>query len=277
MKIVHMIDDYRLLCREAQQVGNFEAYKAYTEKYPYFFPGVFRDLYRQPLEFWQEMIQQIDFTALLQAAEENYASDMVNYTIACVQRFMDKMKVDFDFTLLLGVELGNIGGCASPADWDEPCLFIGMDRPLEKEQIDLLVTHELCHLMRSHFIRDLEPETVFSRTIEEGLASYASLWEHDLDWNLMNVAKTLAVSEVQADNLLEATDTLLEKLALDGDQPLSFETMKAYFTADSGEAEYPVIGYYVGLHLAHESVEKGVPFEKMVTMPRQELIRLWFR
>ena len=276
MKIVHMIDDYRLLCQEAQRLGNFEAYKAYTEKYPYFFPGVFRDLYRQPIEFWEEMIEQIDFSALLQVAEENYASEMVNYTLERVQRFMDKMKVDFDFTMLLGLELSNIGGCASPSDWDEPCLYIGIDRPLEKEQIDLLVTHELCHLMRSHLIRNLEPETVFSRTIEEGLASYASLWAHDLDWNLMNVAKTLAVSEAQADNLLKATDALLEKLALDGDQPLSFETMQAYFIADSGEAEYPVIGYYLGLCLTRRSIEKGVSFEKLVMMPTDEIVNMWF-
>ena len=49
MKIVHMIDDYRILCEETERVGRYEAYKAYTSKYPYFFEGVFRYLYCQPM------------------------------------------------------------------------------------------------------------------------------------------------------------------------------------------------------------------------------------
>lgn len=37
MKIVHMIEDYGILCNEAKNVGKFEAYENYTKKYPAFF------------------------------------------------------------------------------------------------------------------------------------------------------------------------------------------------------------------------------------------------
>ncbi len=37
MKIIHMIDNYIILCIEAKKTGKYEAYKAYTQKYPYFF------------------------------------------------------------------------------------------------------------------------------------------------------------------------------------------------------------------------------------------------
>ena len=29
MKTIHMIDDYKILCKEAESIGKFEAYKAY--------------------------------------------------------------------------------------------------------------------------------------------------------------------------------------------------------------------------------------------------------
>ena len=50
MKILHMIDNYRILCKEAEETEKFEAYKAYTQKYRAFFQGVFRYLYCQPIE-----------------------------------------------------------------------------------------------------------------------------------------------------------------------------------------------------------------------------------
>ena len=276
MKIVHMIDDYKCLCREAEQVGQYAAYKAYTEKYPYFFSGVFRYLYRQPIEYWQEMIEQVDFRELLQVAEENYASGMVDYSISCVRKFMERMGADIDFTLLLGMELSNIGGCATPADWEVPCLYIGIDKPLEKEFIDLLIPHEMCHLMRAQMFQRMDTETVFGRLIEEGIASYASMWAYDLPWNLQNVARNLCVSETQVDHMMKATDTLLQKLASEGNQPVTYELMCEYFTTQDIDQEYPVKGYYLGLYLAHRSVENGVPFEKLISMSAEEIQTLWF-
>lgn len=277
MKTIHMIDDYKILCKEAESIGKFEAYKAYTQKYPYFFQGVFQYLYCQPLENLKPMIEQVDFQALLQVAEENYRLGMVDYTVDSINKFVESMNADFEFTFLLGLEMSNIGGCATPSDTGNPHLYIGIDKTLTKEWIDMFVPHEMFHMVRHHMTQDSNSETVFSRTIEEGLASYASLWAHDMEWNVSNVAKILGVSENQADKLINATDELLEKLIFDGEKPISSETMKDYFTAQSMDAEFPVIGYYIGLYLTYLSVNNGVNFEQFVSMPRNEIIDMWFK
>ena len=97
-----------------------------------------------------------------------------------------------------------------------------------------------------------------------------------MEWNIMNVAKTLSVSELQADHLMQHTDALLEKLVLDGDEPISSKIMKKYFTVQSFDAEFPVIGYYLGLYLTHLSVKNGMEFEKFISMSRDEIVDMWF-
>lgn len=275
MKTIHMIDNYKILCDEAERIGKFDAYKAYTQNYPYFFPGVFRYLYCQPIENLRNMIERVDFSKLLQVAENNYESGMVDYSFACINKFIKSMHVDFEFTFLLGLELSNIGGCATPSRMGEPHLYIGIDRPLDKEWIDLFVPHEVFHMLRAHMTQESAPETVFSRTIEEGLASYASLWAHNMEWTITNVAKTLNVSEKQAGNLIKNTDALLKKIIIDGDKPISFEVMKEYFVTQSSDVEHPVAGYYIGLYLTHLSVKRGVEFERFVSMPINEIINMW--
>lgn len=276
MKIVHMIEDYEILCHEAESIGKFEAYKRYTEKYPFFFHGVFQYLYCQPLENLKPMIERVDFAGLLQVARQNYQSGLADYTIGVLRSFAERMGIDFPFTLLLGLELSNIGGCATPRDFGEAYLYIGMDRPLTKEWADVFVPHEVFHMMRYCAVQDSVLETVFSRTVEEGLASYAPLWAHGIAWNTENVAKTLGVSERQAGNLMEHTEQLLARLTLDGNKPISAETMRDYFTAQAADVEFPVIGYYIGLYLTHLAVTKGESFEAFAALPVNEIIRMWF-
>lgn len=277
MKTIHMIDNYKILCNEAEKTGKYEAYKAYTQKYPYFFHGVFQYLYCQPIDNLKSMIERVDFQALLQVAESNYTLGMVDYAIDSIKEFVDKMQVDFDFTFLLGLELSNIGGCATPSHLGEPHLYIGIDRPLTKEWLSFFIPHELFHMLRAHTTQDNDPETVFSRTIEEGLASYAPLWVHNMEWTVANVAKTLNVSEIQADSLMQNTDSLLAGIVRDGNEPISLETMNKYFVAQSCNVEFPVIGYYIGLYLTHLSVENGVNFEQFISMTRNEIINMWFK
>ena len=276
MKAIHMIDDYRRMCKEAEYVGKFEAYKAYTQKYHGFFNGVFKYLYCQPIENMRAMIEYADFNNLLKVAEDNYKAGMVDCALACINTLIERFHVDFGFSFLLGLELSNIGGCATPSDVGDPYLYIGIDKPLSKEWIEVFIPHEVFHMLRYRVTKDSAQETVFSRTIEEGLASYASLWIHRLEWNVTNVAKTLGVSEKQADNLMKNTDVLLEKLISDGTNPISSETMNEYFVVQYSDVEFPVIGYYVGLYLAHLSVQSGVDFEEFISMPRAKITDMWF-
>ena len=277
MKTVHMIEDYKILCKDAETIGKFEAYKAYTQKYPYFFQGVFQYLYCQPIENLKTMIEYVDFQSLLHIAEENYKAGFVDYVIKSIEKFVKRMQVDFEFVFLLGMELSNIGGCAIPSNTDVPHLYIGVDKPLKEEWIDMFVPHEVFHMLRHHITLDSAPETVFSRTIEEGLASYASLWANEMEWNVANVTKTIAVTEIQAKNLINNTDVLLKKIISDGDKPITTETMNSYFTAQASDVEFPVIGYYIGLYLCHLSVKNGVKFEDFVSMTRDDIVDMWFK
>ena len=272
-----MINEFKLLCEDIETTGKYEAYKAYTEKYPYFFQGVFKYLYCQPIENLKEMIEQADFNMLLKHAEENYKMGKIDYIIDFMNIFIKKMNVDFDFSFLIGLEMGNIGGCASPCDTGDPHLYIGIDRPLDKENIGMIISHELYHMLRAYMTKESTLDTVFSRMVEEGLASYSSLWAHNIEWNAINVAKTLSVSEKQANNLLNNTNMLIERIVADGEKPISVETMSEYFVACENDVEFPVIGYYVGLYLTHLSVEQGLEFERFISMPLKDIIDLWLK
>jgi len=213
--------------------------------------------------------------ALLQAAQRNYESGMVEYAERSIANYLQQMNADFPFTLLIGLELANIGGCSLPTEGDEPFLYIGIDRALSRQWLDIFAPHELLHLVRNRRTKPACPETVLSRAVEEGLASYASLWVHNLPWNAANVARTLNVSEAQAQNLLRSTDMLLQRLRSDGGKPISSETMQAYFTDFMPETELPVIGYYLGLHLTHEAVAHGADFSQLIGLPAEELAAAW--
>ena len=178
------------------------------------------------------MIENVNFHLLLKTAEENYETGKVDYIIEFMNKFIKKMNVDFDFSFLIGIEMGNIGGCASPCDTGDPHLYIGIDKPLDKEEIGMLISHELYHMLRAYMTQESTADTVFTRMVEEGLASYSSLWAHDMEWNTVNIAKTLCVSEKQANNLLNNTNALLERIVNDGEKPISVETMTEYFIAD---------------------------------------------
>ena len=146
-----------------------------------------------------------------------------------------------------------------------------------KENIGMLISHELYHMLRAYMTQESTADTVFSRMVEEGLASYSSLWAHGMGWNDINIAKTLSISEKQANNLLNNTNMLLKRIVTDGEKPISVETMNDYFVADMHDVEFPVIGYYVGLYLTHLSVEQGIDFERFISMSQNDIIDMWLK
>ncbi|MBO7222495.1 MAG: hypothetical protein J6V37_05535 [Clostridia bacterium] len=276
MQIIHMIDDYRNLCQEIDSIGKFDAFKNYTEKYPDFFNGVLKYLYCRPIEDLKDFIEFTDFDQLLKTAEKNYSDGWVDYVIATIDKTLEKIEVECAFTCLIGLEMSNIGGCATPYDWgDEQYLYVGVDRPLNKEFLDLLIPHELMHILRAQKVENFTVDTVSTRMIEEGLASYASLWIHNLDWNTTNIANTLNISEKQAENLARNTDELLNMISQDGNEAITAETMTKYFTAQSEETDLPIIGYYIGLYLTHKSIENGTNFQQLISMSYDKILKLW--
>ena len=64
-----MIEDYKLLCEEIGVVGKFEAYRSYTQKYPYFFQGVFKYLYSSPYPHFLDTVDLFSFLIFLPILE----------------------------------------------------------------------------------------------------------------------------------------------------------------------------------------------------------------
>ena len=71
MHVVSMLDDYRAMCESAESDGKFEAYKAYTAKYPVLFSSVMKYLYQCPMEALREYVESSDIKKLLLQGEES--------------------------------------------------------------------------------------------------------------------------------------------------------------------------------------------------------------
>ncbi len=276
MQIRHMIDDYRILCKKAHSLGHYNAYKDYTEKYRYFFDSVFKYLYCCPMDDLKDHIERVDFNSLLEIAESNYANGMCDYIVSDAHKFINAMGIDFEFIFLLGLELSNIGGCATPVDTDIPYLYIGIDRPLTKEFSDIFLPHEMHHLIRSYRTNETASQTLFSRIVTEGTASYAPIWLHNLEWNADNVARVLSIDTPHAEYLIAHTDDLLKKVLQDGDSTLSPQVMDEYFCVKDTTDNPQLPGYYIGLYLTHMTVMNGVNFNELTVIPTEKILNMWF-
>lgn len=279
MKVIHMIDDYRTLCKEAVGKGAYKAYEDYTKKYSAFFDGVFNFLYQCPMEALRELIEKVDFNALLDIAEGNYSKGVCDKIVNITERFAGKMKVDFDFELILGCEMSNIGGCSVPPLADGiPKLYIGIDKELDKDSLDFIIPHEMYHLIHQQLLtqEDFEGgETLAMRTVEEGLASFTPLWLYDLDWNEANVARTLWISEDDAHYLMTHTEEILEKALPLMNEVMTPEVYREYFTRENPEDPCALPGYYIGLYMAQRAVKEGFDFTGYANTRNEQIAKMW--
>jgi len=277
MKIIHMIDAYRHLCADCRKEEKFEAYRAYTETYAIFFDAVFRYLYHCPVEALRRYIENVDFDRLLDVGEQNYARGVCDRIIAAADKTRSLLKTDFEFELMLGMELSNIGGCSVPRKDNVPYLYIGIDRELDNSFIDIFVPHEMYHMIRCQNAPRTENETLLSRTVEEGLASFVPMWLNDLEWNAESVSKLLGLQLHQSAYLIENTAQIVNDVIEHGAVPLNAQIMQKYFSLTDADAAPALTGYYAGLYLTYLSLRNGVDFEQFAAMPAEEIVDLWLK
>jgi len=278
MKVIHMIEDYRKLSsksRNSAETNVFELYKNYTKKYAPLFNSVFNQLYHAPIEALQKYIDETNFEDLLHKAEENYNNGICDYIISVAKESAKKMNVNFEFELMLGLELGNIGGCSLPLENNVSYVYIGIDRHVTEEIVDILIPHEMYHMIRIKSAPPANPETLLSRAIEEGLASYAPMWIYNMEWSIDNIAEILGVKPQQAAFLMENTEQIIKTIFQEGKEILSPEIMKKYFSIVDPNAELILPGYYFGLYLTHKSIQAGTDFNHFASLPAGEIINLW--
>ena len=275
MNVISMIEDYRLLCEEAGELGKFEAYRRYTRKYPVLFGGVFRYLYCCPVEALESYIGNIDFERLLRQARENYGKGICEAILAVAEQSAKQLQADFEFDLMLGLEMANIGGCSLPVEDAIPYLYIGIDRELTEEFVRIFVPHEMYHMIRCRKAAQPEQETLFTRAVEEGLASYAPMWINGMPWDAGSIALALGIQVPQAEYLLQNAEQIVESNMARGGEPLTREVMEEYFVVKDGAWNPALPGYFTGLYLTELSVRNGVDFGVYLTMTAGEIAAFW--
>lgn len=108
MNIINMVDDFKLLCKEMNDIGKFQAYKIYTKKYPQLFEGVFKGLYMTNIDNLKDMINCVDFSKNLKIAQDNEKNGIVEQIIKEAKKVVALLNFTEDFDLYIGMELGNL-------------------------------------------------------------------------------------------------------------------------------------------------------------------------
>jgi hypothetical protein len=269
MKIINMIEQYRVLCNESKTIGNFAAYQNYVGKYKPLFDSVFSYLYMTDLSAIQPLVEMTDFDVRLQNAEENLAEGQGDAIIKLVSDVNNNLGFKEDFDLYLGMELGNIGGCALKAE--RPFIYIAIDKPLNENSLQYLVPHEFNHMVRLCAASDVDMFDFMERTLSEGLGTYAPIAHGGLPYCIDTIAKTLGLPAANVKDLIDNKKILIEMVAAHFGDPLTPELMRLFFTYEDVTQENCLAGYFVGIQVVHELVEAGNDFAALTVMPAEEL------
>lgn len=273
MNIINMHDEYAILCEEAKSLGNFEAYKNYTSKYPYLFDGILRYLYMTDLEHLRYIIEQIDFSQKLQIMQENIIKGYDKLVQQEAQHAADLMGFTEDFDLYLGLDMGSIGGTALPG---KPFVYIGFDIPLN-DTVKFLVPHECNHMVRICMVGQVDMVDFTERVITEGLGTYCPIAQYGLDISPDTVAMALGsgMPAQKAQALITDAQDLENEITQLFGTPLTQETMTKYFVADVQVQGHILGGYFVGMMIIHRLVKAGHAFAKLTITPADEIRKLY--
>jgi uncharacterized protein YjaZ len=215
----------------------------------------------------------VNFNCLLKKAQQNVQQNICDKIIANTQKHSKILGIDYDFTLYLGLEMGNIGGTSLSSIDNHPFLYIGIDRELAPDFINMFLPHELNHMQRGYGIDEPVSMTLFSRMIAEGLASYTPIWLHKMEWNTENISKAMSLNISQVEYLLNNTQQILNRICDVGDVPITPQVMEEFFTMKDEYVKVCLPGYYVGMHLVHVLVSEGMDFAALCVMPTKQILQ----
>jgi uncharacterized protein YjaZ len=266
---MHMLADYRTLAKQAVTDGPFPAYQAYTEKYPALFKSLLDYLYMTELEALRPLVEQTDFDAHLQAAEKNQADGYLDDIVSQIQAIADKLGFAQDFDLYLGLELGNLGGCALKAS--RPFVYIAIDRPLNASTLRFLLPHEFNHMVRINALPEIDMFDFQERTISEGLGAYAPIAHYDLPYTAETISSARGFPLEITQDLIRRQQEIHDRVTAHFGEPLTPELMQQFFIVNYNFEETPLDGYFVGMQIIHALIEDGTAFNVLTEMPCEEI------
>lgn len=269
MRVIHMKDDFIVLCNEIKEIGPFEAYKRYTMKYPELFDKIFEGLYMIELDNLKPMIETIDYQRNLETAQKNYRNGIPEKVCNIAKEVIKNLDFYQEFDIYFGLELGNINGFSGPNLNGRPFIYIGLDIELEESTINYLIPHEINHMIRINTIKDIDMFDFQERVISEGLGVYCPIVLNNLEFTDNAISKALNLSIKEVVNLNSNVELLISKVAGEFGSKLTNEKMSEYFTWSESDSDgkYLLSGYYVGMIIIRRLVEKGYNLSELTITP----------
>lgn len=269
MKVINMVEDFKRVVEESAKIGQWEAFKKYYSKYPKLWDNMLAWLYNVNLEGIEPTVETIDFTQILENVKNNL--DKVQEVESLVKKVVRQLNFEDEFEIYIGVGLGHIIGCSVP---DEiPMLYIGLECiGYEGVQLEYLIPHEVNHMIRAHYVKELKPTAFRERIITEGLGTLYPLIFNQERVDKETFAKALMMPLEKVNVLFENEEKWTRKVFAKMEFDLSPELMKQFFTYDSNEEAPQLIGYFVGMRMIQKLLEKGNTMAKLTQMAADEII-----
>lgn len=252
-----MLEDYEKLCIESDIHGNWVAWKNYVSKYEALFSSILKGLYMSKLEDLKPTIESVNFKELYKKAKENIEKGYIEEIIKLTNKSLEYFGNEKDFTLYIGCELGNIGGCVLPLD-DSMMVYFSLESIKDIYDLKFLVPHEINHLVRGlDGIKqdgfNIEQINTFKeRLVSEGLGVFASFRLLDLEDNLENLSKLIGIPGANIQTLINQEYILEKEILKQIDETLNAEKMYKYFAFTNEDilANKPVYsGYFIGFRI----------------------------
>lgn len=269
MRVINMIDDFKVLIDQVNQVGKWEAFKSYYYKYPEIWEKICGYLYMINLEGLEPTVEHIDFMELLKKVEANQNKiDYIQQTAKSVAR---ELEFSQDFELYIGVGLGHINGTALPGN--KPMIYIGIECIDEQiVELEYLIAHEISHMVRSYKIKEINPNAFKERIITEGIGTLYPLLRAGEEVNKQTIAKVLFMPEEKVQVLLDNEEELTRKIFEKMEFELNSQLMKRYFMYDGSSEEAQLAGYFIGMRVIERILKTGKSIQKITAMCADDII-----
>jgi hypothetical protein len=274
MNVVNMIDDYAEMCDTARASGNFIAYKQYTEKYPDLFGGFLKYFYMTDIDNLQPFIEQFDFDPFLVSAKENINNGIMDMIVDVTKQTVNMLDFNSDYDLYIGID-PSVAGAALPNKQGNPYIYIGIDRVRSESDVEIIVPHELNHMVRCAVIRDIDMFDFTERVVAEGLGTYCPVALFYNNTLTIDVIKNVFnMNPKKLESLINNRAVIEKIVASEFGTPLTAEKMNKYFMWMGDDAvEYPLSGYFIGMFMIHDLISKGYKINELTKMPSQDILQ----
>lgn len=269
MKIINMVDDFRLFHHDIKKIGKWNAFVKYYEKYNEIFNLMLKGLYMIDFDNFRPIVEQTDFDYVLKKIE-SVDLNIFESIKSITKKAVDNLNFEEEFDLYIGVGLGHVGGTALPSK--SPCIYFGLEC-LDNCDLDYLIPHEANHMVRIQAIEDISLYSFLERVITEGLGVMYPIILNNLPVNIETLSKTLVITKKQVEMLIENEEELIKEVSKHFSDTLNYNLMNNFFTGNVLDENKPILaGYYIGLIMIEKAILAGQSIDTLTKLPAETFI-----